>query len=297
MARIFSSVQFNQHSFSFDGATDVAATNTAVGSAASGYRYGLTTYDNKVTTTYNGGETRLLSYADNLVRPTTGPDAGTVTAGTLDVFFKQNLVGTAWRSFFTMSDIVNGSAAAYDAALRSGGTSDDRAFLESALGGNDLFTLSKFNDDAHGRGGNDTMRGGLGNDWMIGDQGLDRVDGGYGNDTLYGDDGNDVVIGGRGADYVAGGDNNDTVLGGDGNDTLSGGGGDDVFVFSAGGDRDTLTFFSQGNDLLQVKSMDADTTWTKTQEGADVIIGVLGIQIVVQDTTIAQMTIADFILT
>jgi Ca2+-binding RTX toxin-like protein len=295
MARIFSSVQFNQHTFSFDGATAAAATNTVIGNAASGYRYGLTTYDNTMTTTYNGGQTRLLSYADNVVRPTTGPDAGTVTAGTMDVFFKQNLVGTAWRSFFTMSDI-DGSAVAYDAALRSGDTSDDRDFLEAALGGNDLFTLSKFNDDAHGREGNDTMRGGLGNDWLIGDQGLDRVDGGYGNDTVYGDDGNDVVIGGRGVDFVSGGDNNDTVSGGDGNDTLSGGSGDDVFLFRTGDDRDTLTFFSQGNDLLQVSGMTSATTWTKAQDGDDAVISVMGIQIVVLDTTIAQMTIADFIL-
>ena len=294
MARIFSNAQFNSQTFSFDGATAAAATNTTVGSAAAGYRFGLNTYDNTMTTTYNGGASRLVSYSDGLVRPTSGPSEGIVTAGVIDVFVKQNLVSTTWKNAFTMSH-MDGSAVAFDAALRSVNTADDRAFLASMLTGNDLITLSKYNDNAYGGTGNDTIRSGLGNDYLVGDAGNDRVDGGYGNDTLYGDDNNDVVIGGRGNDFVAGGDGNDTVTGSGGFDTISGGSGADVFLFGTTDGRDTVTFFSQGVDKMQVSRMTASTVWTEMQDGENAVVKVGNVEIVLLNTTIGQITAADFI--
>lgn len=293
MARISSTVQFNIHNFTFGGATAAFATNTTFG-AVGGYRYGWDSFDNALTTTFNAGGSRLTSYANDLVRPTTGPNAGQVTGGTVDAFVVQNQVGTSWRSAFVMSDI-GGSAAAFDAALRSASTSDDGAFIEAVLGGDDLMTLSKFNDDAHGYGGNDTIRSGLGNDWLAGEAGNDSIDGGAGLDSIFGGDGNDNLIGGRNDDSLLGGNDNDILRGGDGNDVLTGGPGSDKFVFGVGDDRDTVTTFTQGADMLQVLGMTASTIWTKAQEGDDTVINVMGLQIVIEDTSAAQMTLADFI--
>jgi Ca2+-binding RTX toxin-like protein len=295
MARIFSNKQFDQDTFSFGGATAAVATGTVVGSAAAGYRFGLSVYDNTMTTTYNGGTSRLVSYDNDLVRPTTGPSAGTVTAGTIGVFAVQNLVGTTWGTALSISGI-GGSAVVFDAAVRSVGTSDDRTFLSALMAGNDLITLSKFDDHVHSNSGNDTIRSGLGNDDIFSDDGNDRIDGGSGNDSLYGGDDNDNIIGARGVDILAGGNGNDTLAGGDGNDVLTGGPGSDVFLFVLGDDRDTVTTFTQGADLLKVSGMTAATVWTATQDGTSTVIGVRGIQIVLENTVVADMSLADFIL-
>jgi Ca2+-binding RTX toxin-like protein len=294
MARIFSSVQFNEDTFSFGGATAAVATGTVVGSAAAGYRFGSTIYDNTVTTTYNSGASRLVSYDNNLERPTTGPNTGIVTAGTMGAFAVQSLVGTSWSSGLTISGLTT-SAVTFDAALRSAGGSDDRALLSAMMAGDDLITLSKFDDHVHSGTGNDTIRSGLGNDDLFSDGGNDRVDGGSGLDSIYGGDDNDNLIGGRGADVLAGGNGNDTLAGGDGNDVLTGGPGSDVFLFRVGDDRDTITTFTQGADMLQVSGMTALTPFTVVQEGDDTILTVKGIEIVLQNTLVAQMTVADFI--
>jgi Ca2+-binding RTX toxin-like protein len=295
MTRITSNVQINSHFFSFGGASAAVATNTVVGSAAAGYRYGVNTYDNTMTTSFNGGASRLVSYENDLVRPTTGPNAGIVTAGSLGAFTMQNLDGTLWKSAITISDI-SGSAVAFDSALRSLGGSDDSSFLDSILTGNDLITLSKFDDHMDSGTGNDTIRAGYGNDQVYAEAGNDKLDGGSGLDSLFGGDDNDNLVGARGNDFLAGGNGNDTLAGGDGNDVLTGGPGSDVFLFRVGDDRDTITTFSQGADLLQVSGMTAATVWTATQDGTSTVIDIKGIQIVLENTTVAQMTLADFIL-
>jgi Ca2+-binding RTX toxin-like protein len=266
-----------------------------VGSAAAGYRYGVNTYDNTMTTSYNGGTSHLLSYENDLVRPTTGPNTGIVTAGSLGAFTVQNLVGTTWHSAITVSNI-GGSAVAFDAAVRSAGTADDSSFLDSILTGDDLITLSKFDDHMDTGTGNDTIRAGYGNDLVYAEAGNDKLDGGSGLDSLFGGDDNDNLIGARGNDFLAGGNGNDTLAGGDGADVLTGGPGSDVFLFRLGDDRDTITTFSQGADMLQVSGMTAATVWTATQDGTSTVIDVKGIQIVLENTTVAQMTLADFIL-
>jgi Ca2+-binding RTX toxin-like protein len=291
MARITSRALFDANTFSFEGATAAAAVpaNTVVGTAG-GYRYGVNLFDNTMTTTYNTGTSHLLSYENDLVRN----GAGVVTAGTVDAFLKQNLVGSTWVSSFILSDI-GGSAVAYDAALKSASTVDDRAFLATALAGDDLVALSKFNDIFNAGVGEDTVRGGYGNDLLHGDAGMDRIDGESGIDSVFGDAGNDEIIGGRGADFLYGGDDNDILRGGDGDDLLAGGNGADTFQFRLGDDRDTITTFTQGLDMLQVQGMKTTTAFVATQDGTSTVIDVLGVHIVLQNTTVAQMTVADFI--
>jgi Ca2+-binding RTX toxin-like protein len=291
MARITSRALFDANTFSFEGATAAAAVpaNTVVGTAG-GYRYGVNLFDNTMTTNYNAGTSRLLSYENDLVRNA----SGVVTAGVVDAFLKQNLVGSTWVSSFILSDI-GGSAVAFDAAVKSASTVDDRAFIATALASDDLVALSKFNDIFNASTGDDTVRGGYGNDLLHGDAGIDRIDGESGIDSVFGDAGNDEIIGGRGNDFLYGGDDNDIMRGGDGDDFLAGGNGADVFSFRMGDDTDTITTFTQGVDMLKMTGMTTATNWVATQSGANTVIDLMGIHIILQNTLVAQMTNADFI--
>lgn len=83
--------------------------------------------------------------------------------------------------------------------------------------------------------------GGNGQDTLTGTVGFDSIVGGQGKDELFGLGGNDTLNGGNGKD---------TLDGGLGNDVLTGGQGDDIFVLAAGEGADTITDFSNGNDLI-----------------------------------------------
>ncbi len=132
--------------------------------------------------------------------------------------------------------------------LRGGSTGDD------LRGGDD-------NDLLKGHGGNDTLDGGTGSDTVSGGRGDDTVSGGNGKDHIRGNDGDDQLDGGKGGDILSGGRGNDALNGGSGKDHLKGGVGDDTltggssaddFVFSSGGERDTITDFQDNTDTIQL---------------------------------------------
>jgi Ca2+-binding RTX toxin-like protein len=111
-------------------------------------------------------------------------------------------------------------------------------------------------ENVEGSQGSDTIIGSIANNLLIGNDGDDRIEGNDGNDTLKGNDGNDTLIGGLG---------NDTLIGGLGTDTMTDGGGNDVYQFltvngSPPGptDRDILTDFDSGVDLIDLSSIDSD---------------------------------------
>jgi Ca2+-binding RTX toxin-like protein len=294
MARIISTEAFDERTFAFEPAVaalrDTSA--TVVGNAGN-YRYGINSFDNFQSTLFNSGASRLIAYADDVTRNA----AADMNAGTVGAILDQNLFGTRWNTTFALTNIT-GSATAYDAAIHSAGSADDRSFLFAQLGGNDLVLLSRFDDYLNARAGNDTIRSGYGEDTLFGDSGNDSIDGGASNDNLFGGNDNDRILGGSGNDILAGGDGIDFLRGGNGDDILTGSTGADTFYFSAGDDLDTITLFSQGTDRLQVSGMTAATVFTAVQQGADTLIsfGSQDIQIVVQNTLAAQMTLADFIL-
>jgi Ca2+-binding RTX toxin-like protein len=78
---------------------------------------------------------------------------------------------------------------------------------------------------------------------------------------MLGGQGDDVIVGGTGADFISGDR---------GSDTLTGGAGADTFHTFAGAGIDVVTDFSvsQG-DKVQI---DAGTTFTVSQQGADTVI-------------------------
>lgn len=128
------------------------------------------------------------------------------------------------------------------------------------------------NDELYGSEGEDEIHGGPDDDWISGGTGFDVIYGDSGNDSLYGNLGNDFLSGGSGDDYLFGATGNDVLIGGAGNDqlyanqgvdTLEGGEGSDIlqggsladtFVFSQGHDKDKITDFEVGVDVLQLSS-------------------------------------------
>ena len=118
-----------------------------------------------------------------------------------------------------------------------------------------------------GNSGDNRLIGLDGNDTLTGAMGSDRLAGGSGNDNLGGGDGDDSLQGNLGNDTLAGGEGDDTIVGGYGRDSLTGNGGADVFVFTALGQSgvtvstyDTITDFTQGDDVINLAAIDAKTT-------------------------------------
>ncbi len=143
--------------------------------------------------------------------------------------------------------------------------------------------------------GIENVTGGAGNDSITGDGNANDLDGAAGADTLNGGGGNDNLAGGGGADIL---------IGGLGNDAMNGNGGNDRFVFSGTFGADTITGFDEGGaaqDLLNVSALGvtvanfASTVAIATQ-GANVLITINGQTITLLGETLANITLADFIV-
>ncbi len=139
-----------------------------------------------------------------------------------------------------------------------GGSGSDRIF---GLGGDDVL---------QGEGGNDLIQGGNENDFILGGDGQDQINGGEGNDTVVG--ASTTLIDDNATDRLTGADGNDRLVGGGGRDILRGDsfiggtsvtGGSDIFDFNdvndslAGGLRDIIRDFVQGEDLIDLLEIDA----------------------------------------
>jgi Ca2+-binding RTX toxin-like protein len=117
---------------------------------------------------------------------------------------------------------------------------------------------------------NDFIRGGFGNDSIFAYAG---------NDTAYGDAGNDKIYAGNGNDKVYGGSGNDLLWGGLGADVLNGDAGSDVFVYNEvaesvpGKTHDTIVAFQPGVDIINLRTIDADTDGTKGNQSFTFIGG------------------------
>ena len=237
-------------------------------------------------------------------------------------------------------DIINGGegndtvfAGGGDDRLSLGGGDDvaeggaGRDIVTAGLG-NDTIYGGEGNDVLYGQRGDDFLFGGVGNDRLVGSIGSDTLDGGdgddsisggtdadsiiggAGNDRLFGDDGADTLSGGEGVDTLFGGQGNDVMDGGAGNDRLfsdfgfdmlTGGEGRDLFVFRDGSEGGIVTDFTQGEDRIDLRSLDlAGSTlaelMTLTQVGADVLIEAGGIEITLEGTDVADVDLADFLV-
>ncbi|HAE49814.1 MAG TPA: RTX toxin, partial [Tistrella mobilis] len=192
-----------------------------------------------------------------------------------------------------------------------GGNDDDYidagADQDAASGGwgNDTVLGNDGDDTLAGSYGNDTVDGGTGNDFLGGGEGQDLLQGGAGhdalgagngNDTLQGESGNDFLGGGAGDDLMIGGGDNDTLNGGAGNDTLTGSEGADLFVFNTlvNGERDVITDFGNGSDLIRLGGVSFDMLDIADVSGG-ARVSVLGHEILLEGVAAAELDASDFL--
>lgn len=123
---------------------------------------------------------------------------------------------------------------------------------QSVGGSSGIDTFTEFEDLYGSNTGGDILVGSSVANLLVGFGGADRIFGFGGADELIGMQGNDILNGGLGAD------------------TLSGGGGADIFDFNTVEDsflleRDVITDFGVGSDIVDLSGIDADTSLAGNQ--------------------------------
>ena len=124
-------------------------------------------------------------------------------------------------------------------------------------------------------------------DSLTGNSSVNVLSGGVGNDKLEAGDGDDTLLGGNGKDKLLGGGGADLLVAGFGRDTMTGGSSADIFDFDAVAEtgvtkktRDQITDFTQGSDLIDLSTIDADALAVGNQAfafiGAAAFSGVAG---------------------
>lgn len=151
-------------------------------------------------------------------------------------------------------------ADANNTAMHDAFASSSPAQPAAPLDGSDAADLLIAGADA------DILSGGGGDDLIIGRGGNDQIGGGDGADWLLGGDGHDTLTGGNGHDRLQGGDGDDILSGGAGDDSMTGGLGADTFVFEGG--TDTITDFTQGEDIITIDP----NLWTGLTSAEDVLM-------------------------
>jgi Ca2+-binding RTX toxin-like protein len=164
--------------------------------------------------------------------------------------------------------------------------------------GNDSIQGGAGWDYVNGNKGDDVIDGGSGGaDWLVGGQGNDLITahtsgnilyGNLGNDTLNGGTGDELIRGGQGDDVIVAGAGNDWISGDRGSDTLTGGTGADTFHSFSGAGMDVVTDFNAAEgDRVQ---LDAGTTFTVSQSGADVLINLGGTdEMILKNVTLSTL--------
>ena len=111
-------------------------------------------------------------------------------------------------------------------------------------------------DDSHA-----TVINALGGyDWILAGEGNDTINGGDGYDRLHGEEGDDSIDGGA---------DGDMLYGGSGDDHLTGGTGADTFVFESGHGTDTVSDFTDGEDMIDLSALTGITAFSDLSIAAD----------------------------
>lgn len=154
----------------------------------------------------------------------------------------------------------------------------------------------------NGGNGNDTLNGASGRDQINGGNGNDSLSAGNGSDTLNGGNGNDILLGQVSNDSLSGGNGDDLLDGGLGSDTLLGGRGSDRFMLIAGDGTDTISDFTNDQDLIQLfpglTFGDLSITQGNGINAANTLLGVGSGEIIAILTGVQSSTItsADFMI-
>ena len=181
-----------------------------------------------------------------------------------------------------------------------GAAEADQPLSKSPATNNDVLTGTSGANNLSGLAGNDYLKGLAGTDILNGNDGSDVLEGGLGNDQLNGGTGFDIAsfagsttvmvdlstnpgtakrgsetdqltsiegaIGSDKTDTFKGSSGDNEFLGGLGKDTATGGGGRDLYAFRSikesptGSGRDVIRDFVPGQDVIDVSTIDANST-------------------------------------
>jgi serralysin len=234
------------------GVATVVFTNTNATDSGPGKSF-TATVPTGGTTTYSGLDLGIASV----------PSSAQIRMQTASQGELQITLDSAWNSVKVakVTDADGGSHSVSNFAevvMTLGGTSDSWVSVEWAKrgtittdAGNDLVMVKGRSNQA-GSGNTMVIDTKAGNDsiniqadntgWNIYD-----VRGGAGNDRIF-------FSNGRSNDLLSGGDGDDWLDGGAGNDRLTGGAGADRFIGNWGGGSDTVTDFTDGADLIWIRT-------------------------------------------
>ncbi len=210
-----------------------------------------------------------------------------------------------------------------------GGSGDDEMYGDA---GDDALYGGEGNDILHGGEGKDDLSGGAGDDTLYGGPEGESIwhgwlgptlEGGEGNDTIYGGEGNVIIKGDAGNDFLYGGTGKDSIYGGTGSDVIDGGAGndrmygddsigsgvsgsEDTFVFQQGHGNDTIAFFKDGEDKIDLSAFTEitgvdDLTIRSTHDGTVIDLTEYGggtirfDQNSVEDVEIGDLDATDFL--
>ena len=113
--------------------------------------------------------------------------------------------------------------------------------------------------------------------------------------------GHDRLFGGEGDDRLDGGSGQDLLLGGEGDDRLTGGAGADTFVFTPDHGTDTIVDFTDGEDTIDLSSLEGVAGFGDLQVTADEAAAVIdltsygGGTVRLEDTDVSDLDAADFV--
>lgn len=165
-----------------------------------------------------------------------------------------NLIATDIGATNGIVHVLDGVLLPVD-VLQSDGSNDVDFVIDGDSGSKIRTGLD--NDLVSGKGGSDKIALGFGDDVALGGSGNDVIAGGLGNDLLLGGSGNDRINGGKGDDDISGDSGRDRLIGHGGDDTVTGGTGADSFVFGSKTGHDVVTDFTIGEDLIELRHLDA----------------------------------------
>ena len=176
--------------------------------------------------------------------------------------FEVRITWTELSARFAIAD--NGRDAVIDLSGWGGGTITLRNVRPAYLS-EDMFNLPDPQSPLEGGDeeegfyvpGTTTFVGYPGADDLVAGGSADIIFGGEGDDSLAGGGGNDRIFGGEGRDTLDGGEGDDWLSGGTGTDTLTGGAGADTFAYFAGHGSDTITDFTDGEDVIDLSLLDS----------------------------------------
>jgi len=117
----------------------------------------------------------------------------------------------------------------------------------------------------------------------------------------HGNGGDNVMVGNAGDNWLNGYDGENVYLGGRGDDVLIGGSGKDIYAFGTGDDHDTIRYFQDGTDHLDLSDWkglsDFDVLLSHAREkNGNLIISFNGDQLTIESLTKVQLDAGDFVV-